>query len=209
MEIAQRIDVVKAHPEVYEASREPDIVDVGPGTYLVVAGRGAPRAEAFRNALGALGSICDRLKYVCLADQLDFRVAPLEASWWSDVPEDFSATPPQEWNWEARIRVPDFIDDGLLDEVRAGLEVAGKPGPLSDVRLAMLEDGPCVRVLHLGPYSEEGPVIQALHSFARERGFTLRGHHHEVYLSDPQRTKPESLRTVLLHPVASAAPAPA
>jgi hypothetical protein len=33
------------------------------------------------------------------------------------------------------------------------------------------------------------------------RGLTFAGPHHEVYLSDPRRTAPEKLRTILRQPV--------
>jgi hypothetical protein len=32
-------------------------------------------------------------------------------------------------------------------------------------------------------------------------GLTRNGHHHEIYLSDPRRVKPEKLRTILRQPV--------
>jgi hypothetical protein len=38
-------------------------------------------------------------------------------------------------------------------------------------------------------------------AFAEEHGLTLHGRHHEIYLGDPRRAKPEKLRTVLRHPV--------
>ena len=43
-----------------------------------------------------------------------------------------------------------------------------------------------------------------MQAFAEERGFQLRGRHHEVYLGDPRRARPEKLKTVLRHPVARA-----
>lgn len=44
-----------------------------------------------------------------------------------------------------------------------------------------------------------------LDQFALEQGyepdFSEMRHHHEVYLSDPRRTAPEKLKTVIRHPV--------
>ena len=56
--------------------------------------------------------------------------------------------------------------------------------------------------MHVGPYSEEAPTIAAMHTFAESAGYKLVGKHHEIYLSDPRRTAPEKLRTVLRQPVA-------
>jgi hypothetical protein len=48
------------------------------------------------------------------------------------------------------------------------------------------------------------PTIEKLHTFARENGYQLTGKHHEIYLGDPRRTKPEKLRTVLRQPILAA-----
>ena len=40
-----------------------------------------------------------------------------------------------------------------------------------------------------------------MHRFVDENGMKLRDKHHEIYLSDPRRAKPEKLKTILRHPV--------
>jgi hypothetical protein len=40
-----------------------------------------------------------------------------------------------------------------------------------------------------------------MHEFARENALKFAGPHHEIYLSDPNRTSPERLRTILRQPV--------
>jgi hypothetical protein len=55
--------------------------------------------------------------------------------------------------------------------------------------------------MHVGPYSEEAPTIEALHAFIEEQGYSRRDKHHEIYLGDPRRTKPENLKTVIRQPV--------
>ncbi len=71
--------------------------------------------------------------------------------------------------------------------------------------LSSLGEGRCVQVLHVGPYKEVNFTIRALHEFAASRGIRLAGKHHEIYLSDPRRTAPERLKTVIREPVADAA----
>jgi hypothetical protein len=41
-------------------------------------------------------------------------------------------------------------------------------------------------------------------AYAADLGYVQSGPHHEIYLSDPGRTAPEKLRTVLRHPVRAA-----
>jgi hypothetical protein len=56
-------------------------------------------------------------------------------------------------------------------------------------------------MLHIGPYATEMSTIEKMDGFARENGYRLHGKHHEIYLGDPMRTKPERLKTILRHPV--------
>jgi hypothetical protein len=55
--------------------------------------------------------------------------------------------------------------------------------------------------MHLGPYAAEKPTIERLHAFIAEQGASLTGKHHEIYLSDPSRTAPEKMKTVIRQPM--------
>ena len=76
---------------------------------------------------------------------------------------------------------------------------------LSKVRLAYFEEGLCVQVMHIGPYATEPATIERMKEFMRENGLQdnvgPNGKHHEIYLGDPRKAKPEKLKTVLRHPL--------
>jgi hypothetical protein len=75
---------------------------------------------------------------------------------------------------------------------------------LSKVTFRALAEGRAVQILYLGPYAEEGPTIQRVHAFIRAQGLRFDGvkqKHHEIYLSDPRRTAPEKLKTIIRQPV--------
>jgi hypothetical protein len=55
--------------------------------------------------------------------------------------------------------------------------------------------------MHIGPYSAETPTIEKLHKFVKESGHNLRGKHHEIYLSDPRKTTPERIKTIIRQPI--------
>ena len=53
---------------------------------------------------------------------------------------------------------------------------------------------------------DEGPKLAQLHDeFMPAHGLDFNGPHHEVYLSDPRRTAPAKLKTLLRQPVRPAA----
>ncbi|MBD3205625.1 hypothetical protein GF319_04665 [Candidatus Bathyarchaeota archaeon] len=55
--------------------------------------------------------------------------------------------------------------------------------------------------MHVGPYSDELPTINMLYEWVEEQEYQLRGDHHEIYMSNPRRTKPENLKTMIRHPI--------
>jgi hypothetical protein len=98
------------------------------------------------------------------------------------------------------IRQPDFITQEMVDKVRP--EVKEKRGSaVDDVVLETFHEGLSAQIMHLGPYSEEGPTIRRLHEFILESGYRMRGIHHEIYMSDPRRSKPENIKTIIRQPI--------
>ncbi|MEI2609923.1 MAG: GyrI-like domain-containing protein [Candidatus Promineifilaceae bacterium] len=59
------------------------------------------------------------------------------------------------------------------------------------VWLKTYHEGPAAQIMHLGPYSAEGPTVARLHACIAEHGYSLSGKHHEIYLSDPRKSAPE------------------
>jgi hypothetical protein len=59
--------------------------------------------------------------------------------------------------------------------------------------------------MHIGPYSEEPATVERMRAFAAEKGYEdlvgRGGKHHEIYMSDPRRTSPSKLKTVVRHPI--------
>lgn len=69
------------------------------------------------------------------------------------------------------------------------------------IRFEAFEEGLAAQVMHIGPYSEEGPTIEALHAFIEDQGYVRAGKHPEIYLGDPRRAAPSKLRTAVRQPV--------
>ncbi|GGF44999.1 hypothetical protein GCM10010922_20870 [Microbacterium sorbitolivorans] len=197
-----KIDLKKSD-DAYRARRgEFRILAVPEARYLAVDGSGDPNtAPAYRAALEALYPLAYALKFVA-RDALgrDHVVPPLEGLWWADDMDAFtSRRDKSSWRWTMMIAVPSWIPGEIVDAAR---ERAGDRSPA--VELRSLTEGTCVQTLHVGPFDDEGPVIEAMHSHALADGYRLAGTHHEIYLSDPRRTAPERLRTILRQPVALA-----
>ncbi len=200
--MAEKLDLRKELKNFYTSPRKPSIVDVPPGWFLTYSGRGEPGGEEYGSSIGALYTVAYTLKFMSKAGGRDFTVLPLESLWWLDDPKgSFRDVPRREWNWKSMIRVPDFVTGEQVETAR--VEARAKKG-LEAVNRVVLEEfheGLSAQIMHIGPYAEEEPTITKLHEFMRKAGYEIHGHHHEIYLSDPNRTAPERLRTLIRQPV--------
>jgi hypothetical protein len=96
---------------------------------------------------------------------------------------------------------PEFIERAQVDAAFAEVRKKKNPAALDRVRFETLTEGSSAQILYTGPFSGEGPTIQRMHDFIHGAGKKLRGKHHEIYLSDPRRTAPEKLKTILRQPM--------
>lgn len=198
-----KLDLVQQHKADYAPTRKPVLLDIAPGTYLCVRGKGGPGGAAFQQAVGSLYSLAYTLKFQAKAAGRDFKVAPLEAIWdrLGAVPGDLDAAA-----WRLLVRVPDGTTKADLDRAAAQLAEKGRP-PAARVALQRLAEGPCVQMLHVGPYGDEPATVERMHAYAKAQGRSPKGPHHEIYLSDPRRVPPARLRTLLRQPVRGGAAA--
>jgi hypothetical protein len=191
--------------DTYRARRgELRLVDVPPMRYLMVDGHGDPNsAPAYTEALGALYPVAYALKFDSKALGRDYVVPPLEGLWWADDMATFTtARDTSAWDWTMMLMVPDWLTPDDVAAARATVAAKKRGAHLERVRADVLDEGLCVQTLHVGAFEDEGPVLADLHDrFVPEQGLVLGGKHHEIYLSDPRRTAPERLRTILRQPV--------
>ena len=199
---------------LYRASAKPRIVDVPRLTFLMIDGHGDPNTSRdYQDAVQTLYTLAYTLKFaIKRSGGADHKVSPLEGLWWAADLSAFERAAKSEWDWTAMIRQPAEVTSTLLGEIESSVT---KPLPaLTKVRLESFTEGLCAQILHVGPYSAEGPTIAALHAFIAEQGLRFEGDrrkHHEIYLGDPRRAAPERLRTIIRQPVdrrGSTEPAP-
>ncbi len=138
----------------------------------------------------------------------DYVVPPLEGLWWGgDIDlETMTITDKSKFSWRMMIRQPEFVTEEVFAWAQ---ETLAKKKPELDPSIAKLwrfTEGLCVQVLHIGPYDEEPETVRRMDAWAEGQGYKIdissTRHHHEIYLSDPRRTAPEKLKTVLRHPIA-------
>jgi len=187
----------------HELTARPDRVRflVIPGRrYFMVDGTDAPGGAAFRDAIAALYPVAYTLHFVLKRRGVTAPVGALEGLF-----DHGAAGATRTWAWRLLLPVPDEATDA---EIQAAIAAAGeKKGVdlVARLRCESWEEGPVAQHMHIGPYDAEEPTISRLHAAIGEAGLTPRGLHHEIYLSDPGRTAPDRLRTLIRQPVEAGA----
>jgi hypothetical protein len=93
--------------------------------------------------------------------------------------------------------VPRFVTPELFRAARQQAQAKRPELPYDVAALETMREGRAAQVLHVGPYNQETPTIVRLHAYIAEHGLKPAGKHHEIYLSDPRRTAPAKLKTVI------------
>jgi hypothetical protein len=192
-----------------KADAQPELVRVPSTSFLMIDGHGDPNtSEAYRDAIAALYATSYTLKFAIKREAgLDYKVGPLECLWWAGDMAEFTTGHKAGWSWSAMIAQPEEVTPQRLAAALEELHRKKKDLPgLNKMRLERLEEGLCGQVLHIGPFSAEGPTIERLHAFIRSHGYDFDGRrqkHHEIYTSDPRRSAPAKWRTIIRQPVAS------
>ena len=197
-----KVDFKKEYRKLYKPKKEFEIVDVPEFNYLMIDGEGNPNiSEKFDEAMDALFGMSYNIKFNYKEKDKDYVVMPLEGLWWTEDMSNFTMENKDNWQWTMMIMQPDFVSEAVVEEMRdkvyekKGIEI------VNEVRLDNLEEGKSAQILYQGPYDEEGPVVEELHNFINEKGYKRDKKHHEIYLSNPQRTAPEKLKTIIRQPV--------
>jgi hypothetical protein len=190
--------------ELYDAHDDPALVEVPPIDFLTIDGHGDPNgSEQFRRAVEAVFAVAYALRFAVRArpDGVDFAVMPLEGLWWIPNARVWDFDDKSDWDWKLMVAQPPIVTVDLVRDTIEDVRARRRMRTLDLVRFERVEEGTCAQLLHRGPFSAERPTLERLFAFIKREGFVPVGKHHEVYLTDPQRTAPERMRTIVRQPV--------
>jgi hypothetical protein len=200
----KKVDLKKELKGLYKTSAKDVVqVDVPAFKFLMVDGQGDPNtSQEYAQAVEALFSVSYTAKFMVKKgpQALDYSVMPLEGLWWADDLSAFAANQRANWRWTMMIMQPGFVADEVIDAAIAAVRSRKGFPALEKLRLDEFTEGRCAQVLHVGPFSEEGPTIERLHAFIDARS-GLAGKHHEIYLSDIRRADPKNWKTIIRQPM--------
>jgi hypothetical protein len=201
-----KMDYKKQLKHLYGPSaKQVEAVEVPQMNFLMIDGKGDPNtAPAFSDAIEALYPVAYTLKFMVKKGTMgiDYGVMPLEGLWWADDMSVFNAGKKDAWKWTLMIMQPEFITPEMVKEAIGEVGRKKKPPALPLMRSEAYEEGSSAQILHVGPFSEEGPAITKVHAFIEASDARMTGKHHEIYLSDMRRVAPEKWKTIIRQPMA-------
>ncbi len=205
-----KLDLRKQYKHLYSPSAKAvSAVDIPELPYLMVDGQiepgvGPSDSEAFRASMDAMYGVAYGLKFMSKLrkeDPLDFTVMAVEGLWSTESGDFRFGDDSDSWLYTLLMLQPDHISPEMFQEaVEKAAEKRMNPA-LERMRLERWEEGLSIQIMHIGPYADEPRTLTMMDTFAEENGYSMRGRHHEIYLGDPRRAKPEKLKTILRHPV--------
>lgn len=197
----EKTDLVKQDKEYYSAKKKPEIREFNELNFLSILGKGEPAGTEFVEAVEALYPLAYGIKNIYKKQEMDFGVPKLEGLWWVNSEKNALEVPRSEWHWKLLIRMPDFVSAESFEQAKK--EVIKKKGieKIDEILFEKIAEGKCIQIMHIGPYSTEPETINQIKGFMNENGLVENGLHHEIYLSDPRKTTPEKMKTILRQPV--------
>lgn len=203
-------DYKKEYKDLYQPKRMPAIVTVPAMRFVAVDGVGDPNEEGgdYAKAMQLLYGISFTVKMSKKSKNpaehidgyFDYTVPPLEGLWSMEkgVP-GVDYTRKTDFYWTSMIRLPEFVTDEVFAWAKASFASKHPEVDINRAYLFDFDEGVVAQVMHKGPYDDEPATVTILDGYARSQGYGLdfsdTRRHHEIYLSDPRRAKPENLKT--------------
>ena len=200
----EKIDYKKELKHLYRSSaKKVEVVEVPKMNFLMIDGDGGPNHPTFQNAIEVLFPLSYTLKFMIKKSDIgiDYGVLPLEGLWWADDMSSFIKDKKDDWKWTLMIMQPELVKKEMVATAIEEVRKKKKPVALPLVRFESFAEGKVGQIMHFGPFSEEGPTVEKLHSFIKVSGSQRIGKHHEIYLSDIRRAAPEKWKTIIRQPM--------
>lgn len=179
--------------------------------FVAVRGKGNPNDPngEYKKAISLLYGISFTIKMSYkgshrIEGYFPYVVPPLEGLWWQDGITGIDYSHKENFRWISMIRLPEFV---TKEEFNWAVWEADekKQTDFSPAEFFTYHEGLCVQCMHVGSYDEEPATLRKMEDFLSECGyqpdFSGERLHHEIYLSDPRRTAPEKLKTVIRQPI--------
>lgn len=190
--------------ELYLPKNQPTIIEVPEMKYFTIEGSGNPNSEQFKKYVETLYTLSYAIrmmpkKGIKPNGYFEYTVFPLEGHW--DLDEEgrkLDYLNKEFFVYKLMIRQPNFVNEALFNSAKEIIMQKKTGFNLENVNFETIDEGLCVQVMHLGSYDDEPETFAKMEQFCDKYGYKrLEKTHIEIYVTDPRKTTPEKLKTVL------------
>lgn len=208
-----KLDYKKEYKDIYMPTTKPTLINMPIIQYVCVEGHGDPNtSKEYKEAIGILYAISYAIKMspkkgTQPEHYFEYVVPPLEGLWWGDEGyfDGTKIVDKDKFEWRSIIRLPEFVTREYFEQVKSQVALQKPELDISKATFFEYDEGLCVQIMHKGCYDDEPASVMKINHFIEEHDLlidiTETRLHHEIYLSDPRKTKVENLKTVIRHPV--------
>lgn len=194
----------KKEKETYLPKAQPVLYEDLPKKYITIQGKGSPDNEEFQSNVELLYSLSYAIRMMPKSGMtpegyFEYTVYPLEGIW--DLDEEgrkLTILDKNHFVYTLMIRQLDFVTEKVFQMALEATARKKKHLPVAKARFEMIADGLTVQMMHIGSYTEEAKTFAMMEKFCGENGWVRSSMlHREIYISDPRKTAPEKMKTVL------------
>lgn len=190
--------------DFYLPKKQPMFIEVPEMKFFTIEGSGNPNSEQFNELVEVLYGLSYAIrmmpkKGITPEGYFEYTVFPLEGHW--DLDEEgrkLDHLDKDHFVYKLMIRQPDFVTEDLFQYAIDHLKGKKPKLPVDLAQFETITEGPCVQVMHIGSYDDEPKTFQLMEDYCIEKNLRrAEKTHKEIYISDPRKTAPEKLKTVL------------
>lgn len=186
----------------YGKLSHPIILSIPLFKFIAIQGKGDPNQEDFPKDVSALYTMTYAVKMSYRHANppkyyYPYTIFPMEGVW--DL-VDYSkpSTDKSNFKYTLMIQQPDFLTKELFDAFHERMKVKKPSDALVKVSYVEYNEGLVCQMLHKGSFDNEPKTFAMMESFVNSQGYKrISKLHREIYYSDPRRTAPEKLKTLL------------
>lgn len=203
----EKFDITQIYPRLYKAKQGVvEVIDVPMLRIMAISGEGDPKGPSFQQSVDALYSAVYSIMSMPKSDVqiegfVDFKVPPLEVLWSMRGGQPLDISKKDELLWEIFVVVPGFVNQKLVNMAILKAKEHKENDKYNSLHISSLQEKKSAQILHIGSYATEVKDIESLHKSIKRRGYKPSARHHEIYLSDPTRTKTGRLKTIIRQPI--------
>jgi hypothetical protein len=194
----------KKDKEIYLPSTKPCKIVVPRLKYFTLEGSGNPNSDSFKECVEALYALSYAIrmfpkKGTTPEGYFEYTVFPLEGIWDLDeVGRQLEELNKDRLVYKLMIRQPEFVTEDLFSLAKESSSKKVSSELLMSAKFEQIEEGMCVQCMHMGDYDSEPETFSKMDDFCTATNLTRTDkRHREIYISDPRKTDPAKLKTVL------------